>query len=517
MADQPLTVVNIRPKVAVFSVLAHLEYKAWYALAEYVDNSIQSFQENIDQIREIEGPEAKLRVTIEVDTSSGGMSIRDNAGGIALKDFPRAFRPAEIPLNRGGLSEFGMGMKSASCWFAPVWRVRTSAIGEPLERAVSFNIDQIVTDQLEELEVHEKSASAESHYTVIELSNVRSLPVRRTSGKIKLHLADIYRDFLRKDELELLFAGQELSYDEPEILSAPKYDSNNHPSDSQDIEWRKEINFDFGNGLRVSGFGALRKTMSNNLAGFSLFRRGRVIEGSGDNKYQPEQICGSSGSPTAKRLFGELHLEGFNVSHTKDGFRWDEEDEDAFLGLLKEHLDEEPLPLLQQARRYRDKARDVIPTRIAERAIESTGSVIQTYLPEIIPEIVAETPSDDPPPLELNPTQGGTKRVIRFPVDDVVWSINLELSTDESIHDWLEISESIDPENRTLGVRIGLESEFVKNMVDLSDQDQVDLITRLGAGLALSECLATMGGAKFSSQVRANLNQLLSTTLSRNT
>jgi hypothetical protein len=37
-----LNSVNIRPGVNVLSVLPHLNYKAWYALAEFVDNAIQS-------------------------------------------------------------------------------------------------------------------------------------------------------------------------------------------------------------------------------------------------------------------------------------------------------------------------------------------------------------------------------------------------------------------------------------------------------------------------------------------
>ena len=52
-------------------------------------------------------------------------------------------------------------------------------------------------------------------------------------------------------------------------------------------------------------------------------------------------------------MFGELHLEGFEVSHTKDGFRWNDEDEQPFLELLREHLDSNDFPLLRQADNYR--------------------------------------------------------------------------------------------------------------------------------------------------------------------
>ncbi|MCU0731782.1 MAG: hypothetical protein MUE84_09345, partial [Hyphomonas sp.] len=48
---QQLSTVNIRPGVNVLSVLPHLNYKAWYALAEFVDNSIQS---SISRRKELE-------------------------------------------------------------------------------------------------------------------------------------------------------------------------------------------------------------------------------------------------------------------------------------------------------------------------------------------------------------------------------------------------------------------------------------------------------------------------------
>src|SRR5262245_46688179 len=144
--------VSIRPGVSVLTVLAHLNYRPWFALAEFVDNSIQSFLTNREKLREAK--QTKLRVTIDINAADGGsITVRDNAAGIAATDFPRAFRPAELPPDRSGLGEFGMGMKSAACWFAPRWSVRTAALGEGVERSISFDIDQIVRDSLDELEV----------------------------------------------------------------------------------------------------------------------------------------------------------------------------------------------------------------------------------------------------------------------------------------------------------------------------------------------------------------------------
>jgi hypothetical protein len=505
--------VNIRPRVTVLSVLAHLEYKPWFALAEFVDNAIESFRVGKERIRQIDGPDATLRVAIEVDSATRTMRIKDNAAGISLEDFPRAFRPAELPPDRGGLSEFGMGMKSASCWFAPLWSVRTTALDEPTERTVTFDVEKIVHDQLEELEVTEREVDPNAHYTVIELVGVRAIPVGRTSGKIREHLTDIYRQFLRDGELDLVYRNDQLVYEEPAILEAPAYNVNNTP-EGPARTWRKHIDFDFGNGLKVRGFGALRATGTTKYAGFSLFRRGRVIQGSADEKYRPAEIFGAPNSFASQRLFGELHLTGFDVSHTKDGFRWDESEE-AFLGLLKEHLDSPELPLIRQSRNYREKAAQALGGDVPVRVVSATGSTLEKYGSPVIDASAREPFDTEPPPRSLDATPQVVSRDFVIAVDGLNWTVTLELSAADSVADWLTVSETGCVGERTIGVRLGLETSFMKSLVRLDDEEQLEPVVRLAAGLALAEHLARSAGVAQAGEVRRRLNKILSEALSK--
>ncbi|MCY4540910.1 MAG: ATP-binding protein [Rhodobacteraceae bacterium] len=200
--------VDIRPGVSILAVLRHLNYKPWYALAEFVDNAVESLSRNIDSLRAHHGNGFKLVVSIDIDTSSPArISIRDNAAGIAIADFGRAFRPAAIPPDRSGLAEFGMGMKSAACWCAPLWHVRTSALDEPVTRTVRYEIANIVNDEIEELDIKEAPEDADRHFTEIVLEDIFHVPVGRTIGKLKEHLTDIYRVLIREGDLGQQPAG----------------------------------------------------------------------------------------------------------------------------------------------------------------------------------------------------------------------------------------------------------------------------------------------------------------------
>jgi hypothetical protein len=508
--------VNIRPGVAVLSVLRHLNYRPWFALAEFIDNAVQSFLLYRDDLKRTEGEQYKLRVDIDVNPTDGGrISIRDNACGIKEKDFPRAFRPAELPMDRSGLGEFGMGMKSAACWFSPQWSVRTSALGEAAEKTVVFDISKIVRDEIEELDVAVQPTRSNAHFTEIVLTNLHHMPAGRTLGKIKEHLRDIYRIFVREGNLVLRLNDEDLIHEEPEILEAPLWRDANGPA----IRWRKELQFDFGNGLKAHGFAAIRKVASTSRAGFALFRRKRLIQGSGDEGYRPEFIFGKPNSFIYQRIFGELHLEGFEVSHTKDGFQWDE-NEEPFLQILKENLSESSFPLLQQAREYRVQARREDIQRGAELAVENTSSSIREHVPAAY-EVIKDHPVVEAAPETLAPVTQVTQRIIDVEFNGRPWKIILELSYDPAVGEWLEISDHIAQEHqssstscRVVGLRLSLSHPFMERFGGL-DADQIEPLLRVAAALGLAEVAARDGGVRGAGTIRRNVNELLRNALSR--
>ncbi len=383
--------VPIRPKVGMYSAFARLNYKPWYAIAEFVDNALQSFLANRQALGEA-GTRA-LRVQVRLDGDL--IRISDDAGGIALGDMDRAFAPALPPPDRTGLSEFGIGMKAAACWFANRWVVRTSAFGDALEREIIFDVPEIVARGTEYLDVREREARPEDHYTVIELSDLRVRPRGRTVGKIREHLASIYRVFLRRGDLELHYVtpsiSEMLQHQEPALLNAPYF----REPDSKPRVWRTELDMDVGEGQRVWGWAGLLATASTTRAGFAVLRRDRLIEGSVDETWRPERIFRTPNTYTYQRLVGELQVEGFNVSHTKDGVQWGDVEE-TVLDLLYELIDDEEMPLIRQAEghRVRKKAKEIKPG-FGQQAVDTTGSALATRAEPVIRDQI-EHPSDEP-------------------------------------------------------------------------------------------------------------------------
>jgi len=502
--------ISIRPGVSVLSVLKHLNYQPWYALAEFVDNAVQSYLKNKKQIEKADGKRHPLRVKIDIDPDAGTITIRDNAAGIAEKDYERAFRTAAVPDDRSGLSEFGMGMKSASCWFAPRWTVRTKALGEAEERTISFDISKIVKDSLEELDFSSVPVAKKEHYTEVTLVGVYRLPQTKTLGKIKTHLASMYRMFIRQGLLELRINGEgALDYEDPDILRAPSVKT----PKAKPVVWKKPIDIKLGGGRRAHGFAAIREIGSTSGAGFALFRRGRLIQGSADEGYRPETIFGKSNSFAYQRLFGELTLEGFEVSHTKDGFRWDETEED-FLGLLKEELEKSPLPLLQQARDYRAKPNRNELKAASEAAVQRTAKALQADGAAALDGAEGLGAAEAPPSKFLS-GEALSKRKIIVERNGTRWEIQLETIDDPAVGNWIEVSED-DPVKgvRKLGVRVSLAHPFSSQFVG-SDREILEPLVRVAAALGLAESTARDAGVRKAGTVRLHLNQLLRETFSR--
>jgi hypothetical protein len=356
--------VSIALQPSVYNTFRALNNTVALTLSEYVDNSVQSYLDNKERLLK-NNKDYIFKVSIEVDQKANQIVIKDNAAGIDFQNYLRAFEPANIPLDNTKLNEFGMGMKTASVWLANKWSVNTKAIGETIERFTEFDLQKVIAENKEELIVIETPKDETAHYTEIILSELsHNAPSAHQMDKVRRHLASIYRIFLRNKEIKIIVNGESLQAPKYEILNVPFYKESN----GKDILWKKEIDFQIGK-YKAKGFIAILKAIQNNANGLVLLRRGRVIVGGDDDRFFPSSIFGSAGNFRYKRLFGELELEGFDVTFNKNGFT-DEENLNAFIDALRDELKDSNFNLLSQADNYRVKTKEE-NSKIAEKIINS--------------------------------------------------------------------------------------------------------------------------------------------------
>jgi len=502
--------VSIKIQTGVYGQFRNLKNTVWFALGEYVDNAVQSFESNKTKLLQANDNNYQFEVRIDIDNENNFIRIFDNAAGIDSINFQRAFEPAHIPIDNTGLHEFGMGMKTASIWLANLWTVETAALGENELRFVEFDLQKVLDEEKEVLEVKNIEKKPKLHYTEIVLHNLSmNAPSNHQIDKIKRHLLSIYRKFIRKGDMKLFINDEELIYEEPEILKAPFY--NNLQGES--IEWKKEINFSTGK-YKVSGFIAILSTMSTSTVnGLSLFRRGRVIEGSHDEKYRPKVLCGQVGSPRYKRIFGELELEGFGVSFNKGSFQ-EQEDLEALMDALQTEISSKNLDLYTQAEKY-IKPKTIEDNKVVGKNIVSAlkkisdKEVLKAKLETSIKEIENATLAAKN--VEFSKTAetiDSHEEIIELKGDK--YKLILELITESAISDLYSLIILEDELfSKRVIYKINLAHPFFTRFERLKKEEDYQPILLIIRSLVLAEIIAPSQGTKAAGNVRLNFNSFI--------
>lgn len=505
-----LDTVSIKLKAGVYGQFRNLNNKVWFALGEYVDNAVQSFETNKELLRKNNKGQYQFEVRITIDWEKNFIKIFDNAAGIDSFNFQRAFEPANIPTDNSGLHEFGMGMKTASIWLADVWSVRTGAINENDERYVLFDLKKVLKEEEEILKVKSTAKPISKHFTEITLTKLsKNAPTAFQMDKIKKHLASIYRKFIRSGDLKLIINDVELTYDDPEILNAPFYtDPKGKP-----ILWKKEINLSTEL-YKVNGFIGILNTMSTSeVNGLSLFRRGRVIEGSHDEKYRPKAICGQMGSPRYKRIFGELELEGFAVSFNKGSFQ-EHDDLESLMDALHREISNKQFDLYTQAEKF-------IKPKTQEDNIKVAKSIVNnmkktTKISNLNDKVDVSLKLIDNKSLAQKNKQL-TKKAI--PIDshedfieikDEKFKLKVELITEPSITDLYSLLIDEDELfSKKITYKINLAHPFFTRFEKLRSEEDYKPIISIIRSLVLAEVVAPLQGTKNAGNIRLNFNNFL--------
>ncbi|HOZ83173.1 MAG TPA: ATP-binding protein [Bacteroidia bacterium] len=361
-----------------------LSYTPWHAIAEFIDNSTQSFFNNNEVLEKAFKEENEiLRVDIVYERDDDVLRISDNSIGMSYEELEGALYVGKPPLNSNGRSKYGLGLKTAACWLGDVWIVKTKKLGNPKEYSVTIDVEKIANGE-NTLITTEVDVNPDLHYSIIEIKNLNRKFPARTSGKIKAFLKSMYRIDFRNKYLKLTWQGEELKWEEIEerILK-----------DIEGKRYKKLIKVNVL-GKDISGWVAILERGSRADAGFSIIQSDRVIKGWPDS-WRPSKIYGQdqgSNDLINQRLFGEIHLDGFTVSHTKDSILWfgDEEEE------VEKALSEVCMDYREVAKEYRkNKGALTGPSPVATTAaIDELKKELSS--PEMVDEInLTEIPNEE--------------------------------------------------------------------------------------------------------------------------
>lgn len=511
----PINSVIVRPDVGMLALFPAMNYKPWYAIGEFVDNALQSWQSNRERLSSALGS-ARININIEFNAADETITINDDAAGICTTDIPRAFTPASPPADQTGLSQFGIGMKSAAAWYAEHFTVTTTALGEYVRRTVVFDIPNIVESNVSSIPLEETAADPLEHGTTLVLRNLNHpIPRGRTLGKIRDYLTSIYRAFIVKPDVHIVVGGKELSYSEPKLLVASRWDQPSGPS----RHWRKKIALTLPSGARVSGWGGLLAKGKAKQAGFAMLYRGKVVKGAGgaandaDDGYKPYEVFGASNSFESQRLIGELDVSEIPVTHTKDALLWVGDDEEAFIEQLASELDKDPLPLLHMARGHRVTERSRSAQQHVKNSMEAIAHVLEHPLTEDSVKTKNLTHAAVVSDVSVSEPIEQTISISQFAGGPAGESILFRVVDDPSFAElWLRLINA----DKLWSLEINRSHPFMQSFASVPNMD-VEPVMRLALAFALTQIRAERSGAVEPGLLIPLINELVSGPLSRRT
>jgi len=444
-----IAMVNIKFGPENFRNYRRMAYEWWFAIAEFVDNSTQSFVDNripLERAMQSEDGGTGFYVKITHDRGSGGLlSIEDNGLGMNLEDIERAMEVGVPPANTSGRSKYGLGMKTAAGWVGSLWTIKTTKLGHNTEYTVTIDVEGVANGNME-LPLIERAVDPNSHYTIIEIKNHnRHLSGSQTINKIKKYLGSIYRVDLSEGWLSLDWNEEHIRWDQ--YGDDVWFTAQDGTVYKQDFEF--DITNDRGQTKSITGWVGILKVGARKFAGVSILHKNRLIKGYPDT-WKPYAIYHEGSNDLInQRLVIELNLNDFEVTHTKDNINWYGNEEELVEKGLEEHC-----------REYANRAKN---RRVREERAGPSEPIIhaaaQTLAAELTsPEMVNSLELDQlPPPADLaslnqkliqNQVESGAPPLLEVIIGEGESSLNIHVQLrNESFYEPYCINDSANPEH----------------------------------------------------------------------
>lgn len=223
--------LNIQPEASILEVFSNLSYKVWYAIAEFVDNSTQSFYSNEETLKK-HGIDS-VNIEINYDSDKNELMITDDAFGMEYEDFVRAIKLDSKPHTKGTRNEFGMGLKTAASWFGFIWSVKSTQYGSDKEYKAEIDIHKLKEKKLNSITITTTKCEKRKHGTEIVIRDISKRIAPATRKKICTLLQSMYRRDLNSGKVNISFNNDKLSFKEYAVLTW------------KERCWKEDIDFSF--------------------------------------------------------------------------------------------------------------------------------------------------------------------------------------------------------------------------------------------------------------------------------
>lgn len=315
-----------------------------------------------------------------------------------------------------------MGMKTAAFWIGSHWQIVTCEWASGEEWTADIDLKQIDENRSGgslPITLTMRPVSKDAHYTKIIIKELNRYFQKRTDDTIKSFLGSMYQFDIAENRMKLLFGDEE-------IKTPTTYDLD---TDLAGNQMRTPVDVTI-RGKQITGWvGVLRQgSGGRKFGGFSLFQNKRQIQGF-PNAWRPRAIFGGvdeEGSNTlvAQRLTGQLYMDDFQVSHTKDAILFEADEEEQ----LEKYLAELTKDYKNYATRRRsptsktwsrEKVRDLAQSLAKEfSSSELSDAVTQAILPPLDAIIAAS----DTQVANLKPED----EIASYAIADITVKVSLE-------------------------------------------------------------------------------------------
>lgn len=322
-------------------------YKIERVFSEFIDNSLQSFLDHQDILKNLADGK-KCKVSIIWDKNQ--IIIEDNSFGMDEEEFGRALKlnaknPNADKDNQLGI--YGIGLKYAASSLGNKYTISTTRYDSGSRISTSIDVDELYKNNPNEVEAIIGHDLKETHGTIITITELKkeNNPIKENDLREKLSI--IYHHYLDSGILYITFNKIPIKYEMPEL-----YMDENGQRYIRNIDDSFTFNnttYDFTGWIGILNKGNRSKT------GLNIMQANRCIA----LNYKPEKIFDKGNLFQTLRVVGEIRFNGKNyvLSYTKDKFVWDHDGaEEKFLEKLA--LNENVSYIIKQSKKIRVKDDD---------------------------------------------------------------------------------------------------------------------------------------------------------------